>query len=384
MLKQAQDRTGELQRQLQAEDVDLVLLTDEDSIAYYGGFWGYLGVEFGRPTMMIIPNGSDPIVITPLMEMEMVAEMTWVTDIRPWEDFGDNGWAQILGQCLTQRGVRIGWEPLRCPALVSSYLSEMKGQIQLKDISKVIGSQRMIKSPQEIAVMRQAGEIAVAMVQGSREAMGQGVPEYEIALAVINAGTRKAAGFLTDKGWEAFVSPMIHNLQIMQSGHATSKVHRRANTRTLEQGDPVYLCFCNMAAFKQYKLGFDRQFFIGYADDEMARTYEITVAAQQAALAQIRPGAVAEDVAEAANAVYAEAGFTAGYRTGRSIGVSYLEAPELKIGDQTILKPGMTFAVDGGITVENRYGARIGDSIVVTEDGFDYLTNYPRDLMIIG
>ena len=54
---------------------------------------------------------------------------------------------------------------------------------------------------------------------------------YEVitaALAIIDAGTRKAAGFLTARGWEAFVSPMIHNLQIMQSGRDTSMVHRRA------------------------------------------------------------------------------------------------------------------------------------------------------------
>ena len=78
--------------------------------------------------------------------------------------------------------------------------------------------------------------------------------------AVIDAGTRKAAGFLSDKGWERFVSPMIHNLQIMQSGVETSMVHRRANVRRYKKFDPVYFCFCNMAQFKQYKLGFDRMF----------------------------------------------------------------------------------------------------------------------------
>ena len=55
----------------------------------------------------------------------------------------------------------------------------------------------------------------------------------------------------------------------------------------------------------------------------------------------------------------------------------------LKAGDKTILRPGMTFAVDGGISVDGVCGGRIGDSIVVTEDGCDYLTDYRRELLVV-
>ena len=93
---------------------------------------------------------------------------------------------------------------------------------------------------------------------------------------------------------------------------------------------------------------------------------------------------LAESVAAAANEIYRARGYKTGYRTGRSIGLSYLEAPELKQGDRTILRAGMTFAVDGGISVDGVLGGRIGDSIVVTESGFDYLTDYPREIMLAG
>ena len=105
----------------------------------------------------------------------------------------------------------------------------------------------MIKSAEEIGIMRQAGQVALAMVEGGKSAMAQGVQEYQVALAAWG-GTRRAADFLTDTA-EAFVSPMIHNLQIVQSGPHTAMVHRRASTRRLERGDPVYMCFCNMAKF---------------------------------------------------------------------------------------------------------------------------------------
>jgi Xaa-Pro aminopeptidase len=220
------------------------------------------------------------------------------------------------------------------------------------------------------------------MMAAAHGSLTVGAQEYESALAVVDAGSRKAASFLTDKGWDRFVSPMIHNLQILQSGKDTSMVHRRASVRRYELADPVYFCFCNMAQFKQYKLGFDRMFHVGKVKDDAARVQEAAIAAQQAAIASIRPGIQAQDVAAAANAVYAERGYQTGYRTGRSIGVAYLEAPELKTGDTTILQAGMTFAVDGGISIDGVTAGRIGDSIVVTETGFEYITDYPRELLV--
>ena len=101
------------------------------------------------------------------------------------------------------------------------------------------------------------------------------------------------------------------------------------------------------------------------------------------AIAAIRPGVSAESVAEAANEVYRERGYETGYRTGRSIGMAYLEAPELKTGDNTLLQSGMTFAVDGGISVDGHLGGRIGDSIVVTDAGAEYLTEYRREILLV-
>jgi Xaa-Pro aminopeptidase len=385
MVPQMKERTAELQARLRDAGVDLAVLTDEDSIAYYGGFWGYLGVEFGRPTFMLVPRDGAPTVITPLMESEMVGDMTWVDDVRPWQDAGDDRWDAVLGRALDQHGATasFGWERLKVPPLVLDFLDRQVGRTRFADITRLIGDMRVIKSPEEIEIMRQAGQVAIAMVEAGKAALGEGVPEYEVALAVLAGGTRRAAAFLSDEGWEHFISPTVHNLQILQSGRDTSKVHRRSNLRRLERGDPVYMCFCGMVNFKQYKLGFDREFFIGSAADELARIYETTVAAQLAALAAIRPGVAANEVHEAANEVYRAAGFAPGYRTGRAVGCSFLEQPELKEGDTTPLRAGMTFAVDGGITVPRTFGGRVGDSIVVTDDGFEMLTPYPKDLCIV-
>lgn len=377
-------RVLDFQARIRDQNVVLALLTDEDSIAYLAGFWGYLGVEFGRPTMLLVPSEGDCSIITPLMEADMVGRMTWIEDILPWQDGDQDNWQQVLSRRMgPDRKMKIGIELLKLPALVRTHLDAEFGSAEFLDVSASLGAMRMIKGAEEIAVMHQAGQIAIAMVEGGKAALGTGVPEYEVALAVIAAGTRKAAGFLTDAGLESFVSPTVHNLQILQSGAHTSLVHRRSSVRLLEHGDPVYMCFCGMVNFKQYKLGFDREFFIGEASSAQESAYDVTLAAQAAALAEIRPGAVAEDVHAASCEVYRSAGYDVGYRTGRAIGMSNLEAPELKSGDRTILKAGMAFAVDGGITVPEKFGTRVGDSIVVTDDGYEELTPYSKDLCII-
>ncbi len=384
MLDQARNRTIEFQSRLRDAGIDLAIVTDESSIAYLAGFWGYLSVEFGRPTFLLVRPDSAPQVITPLMESEMVSAMTWVEDVVTWEDAGERRWEKVLAAAIGANPGRIGVERAALPPIVRNWFDDQLPGIELHDIAPLLGALRMVKSAEEIEVMKQAGQIAGAMMQAAEDALAEGAPEYEAALAVINAGTRKAAGFLTAKGWEAFISPMIHNLQIMQSGRDTSMVHRRASVKALQKGDPVYFCFCNMAQFKQYKLGFDRMFFIKEVSDEAAEVQQAAIDAQQAAIAAMRPGVTAESVAEAADEVYRERGYATGYRTGRSIGMAYLESPELKHGDKTVLQAGMTFAVDGGISVDGRLGGRIGDSVAVTASGTEYITEYPRKILTVN
>lgn len=378
-----QARTRALQAKLAQSGIDLAILTDPDSIVYFAGYWNYLGIEFGRPTLVTVPRSGEPTIITPLMESEMCRVMSWISDVRPWSDGIDGEWAGALERYLSaSRFASVAFEKQTIHPSVSRRLKPMIEGLKRSDLGPLTSRIRMRKSAAEIEIMRGAGKVAIAMVEGAKSAIGEGVPEYEVALAVIAAGTRQAAALLDDPR-DRFLSPTIYNLQITQSGRDTCMVHRRSATKRIAKGDPIYLCFCGIANFGNYKLGFDREFFVGSVTDEQARVYEAAVKAQQAALAAIRPGAVCEDVNRAAEELYREAGFGPSYRTGRAVGCSFIEPPELKRGDKTVLEPGMTFAVDGGITVEGKFGGRVGDSIVVTETGFEYFTPYPRELTVL-
>jgi Xaa-Pro aminopeptidase len=374
----------EFQRRIADEKIDMAFIEDADNIYYLSGYWGYLAMDFGRPTILIVPQSGSPTIITPGLEAEMARAMTWIEDIREWTDGVGGGWVAHLQDLLGGlKSKRIGILRNKThPMILECLQREFPGAV-LIDISDTLGEMRMVKSHEEIAVLLQAGQVAVAMCEAGVKAIAEGVPEYEVALVVIAGGTRKAAEFLSEEGADRLFSPLIYNLQILQSGHDLSMVHRRSTVRRIQRGDPVYMCFCGIANFKQFKLGFDREYFVGTVSDKHAKLYEIALKAQAAALEMIRPGVPSEEVHAAALEVYQKAGFGICYRSGRGIGYSFLEKPEFKEGDKTPLKAGMTFAVDGAITIPGEFGARVGDSIVVTESGFDYLTPYPKELRIL-
>ena len=380
-----QGRTEELQRRMADEGIDLVLLTNADSVYYYTAYWGDLGLEFGRPTIVAVAAGGDVTLITAESESLMARAMTWVEDLDTYSDGVGNEWRDPLDRVMGSRAGRstVAVERDDIPAMVSDYLRSAHGVSDAVDATPVIARMRMVKSAQELDMIRQAGQVAIAMGEGGRAVIAEGVPEYEVSLACIAAGTRKAAEIIGGEDGHSLMSPMIHNLQVLQSGHFTSYTHLHPTVRRIRRGDPVYMCFCPIAHFKQFKLGYDREYFVGEVKDEIVRIYETAVAAQAAAIAAMRPGAIAEEVHGAAVEVYRAAGFSPSYRTGRAIGYSSLERPELKFGDRTKLEPGMVFAVDGGVTVPDVFGARVGDTVIVTETGTEIATESPKDLTIL-
>ena len=135
-----------------------------------------------------------------------------------------------------------------------------------------------------------------------------------------------------------------------------------------------------MTNFHRFKLGFDRTFWIGEVGDKsQLAVYEVAVASQKAALEVLRAGVTAESVHAEYAEVIQSAGYEFPFRCGRATGFSFLEGPELITGDKTILRPGMVLAVDGSVSVET-FRAQVGDSVIVTEDGFETLTHHSKAL----
>ncbi|MDA7424344.1 M24 family metallopeptidase [Thalassococcus lentus] len=370
-------RMSEFCAQLDAEGIDVALITDDDNVYYLTGYYDYLHMEFGRPTILVVTSFGTSLLITPSIDLNTAEHAAHVDRIAPWNDGDGAEWRAELPGVLSGT---VAIEPDAMPPLVRRYVdAQLTGQA-VRNVSGILAKMRMIKSPEELRIARHAGQVANAMMMAGREAIGDGVAEYEVALATARAGTRKAAQLLADHYTDAEMSPNTHFLQIMASGDTITRTHHRATNRIMRHGEPVFLCFCGMTNFHRFKLGFDRTFWIGEEPDPaQAKVYEVAVASQKAALDALRPGVAAQSVHAAYAEVIQGAGYDYPFRCGRSTGFSFLEAPQLVTGDTTILQPGMVFAVDGSVSVPD-FRAQVGDSFIITEDGWEPLTDHPKSI----
>ena len=136
-----------------------------------------------------------------------------------------------------------------------------------------------------------------------------------------------------------------------------------------------------MTNFHRFKLGFDRIFWVEeIIDNNQIKAFEVAVKSQQAALSVLGPGVTAEEV----HAAYADAIQSEGYpyptfRCGRGTGFSFLEEPQLVVGNKTVLQPGMVFAVDGGSSAKDFRG-QVGDSFIITKDGYEQITHHSKEI----
>lgn len=364
---------------LENAGIDVALITDDDNVYYLTGYHDYLHMEFGRPTILIVTREGESLLITPVIDLNAARADARVDRIATWNDGDGAEWRAELPAALRGAG-RVAIEPNHMPPIVRAYLDEVVDTARIANVTPILSHMRMIKSPEELQLARHAGEVAMAMMDASRAAMGHGVPEYEVALSAAQAGTRKAAALLEAHYQVDDMSPNVHFLQIMASGEAVTKTHHRASTRVMRLGEPVFMCFCGMTNFHRFKLGFDRTFWLGeMRDRSQAALYELAVASQAAALAEVRAGVTAESVHAAYADVIQSAGHAYPFRCGRATGFSFLEHPQLVTGDKTVLEPGMVLAVDGSVTGET-FRAQVGDSVIVTETGYEPITHHPKAL----
>jgi Xaa-Pro dipeptidase len=230
-------------------------------------------------------------------------------------------------------------------------------------------------------ISRRSKPSRISPNRAARATIADGVPEFEVALATTAAGTRAAAALLAEHYQDHRMSPRMHFLQIMASGREITMPHHRASTRIMRRGEPVFMCFCGMTNFHRFKLAFDRTFWIEeIADPSQAAVYQVAVDSQAAALEKLSPGVLAEEIHAAYAEVIQSAGYDYPFRCGRATGFSFLEAPQLVFGDKTALKPGMVLAVDGSVTAAGSFRAQVGDSFIVTEDGYEQITDHAKAL----
>lgn len=376
-------RADRLRQLMGREGIDGMVLMEPEHIYYLAGFWGY---GTSRRVVAVIPQEGSCALISPCIEAAYARSSTWMEEVVEYSEWPQEGLSEdvveTLSEVLREKGLEdkvVGLEESFVPVALQRRLAERLPRARWVNGRGLLEEMRLIKGPEEIEIMRQTGRVAAAEMKAAAEAIQEGVYEYEINIAVIAAGTRAAARFLGPS--ECLISPVINGVQVLVSGGERADwVHGRASTHRLRRGDLVALCFCDTAHFRGYHLGFDRPVIVGgEATVEQRRLLDAALEAHDAALASIRPGVEARDLDRQANRILEARGYLAYrlHRTGRGVGVGYAEKPELRSSDRTALAPGMTFTVEPGIYVPGLGAARFGETVAVTETGYEMLTDYP-------
>lgn len=236
--------------------------------------------------------------------------------------------------------------------------------------SDAVDDARAIKDDEERALMRAASAANDAAMGRFRELVREGITEAEVAAQL--------EGIYRDLGAQG------HSFApIVSFGANAADPHHEPDGARLAKGDVVL--FDVGCRKDEYCSDMTRTFFFGEPDDERRRVYEAVRQANEAGKAAVRPGARFCDIDAAARKVIEDAGFGPYFthRLGHQIGLDVHEPGDVSSANEAQVQPGMCFSIEPGIYLPGRFGVRIEDLVIVTDDGCEVLNSYPRDLAIL-
>jgi len=244
---------------------------------------------------------------------------------------------------------------------------EALGNVDSQIAPDLVKNMRKIKDKNEINLMRRAGELADLGMQVIKDFLMEGVKEYEVAA--------EAAYAMRKNGAEALAFPFI-----VVSGPRAAYPHGGVTDRKLRKGDFVTI---DMGAeYKHYKTDITRTFIIGEPTEKMKTIYETVLKANLAALDMIKPGVPGNEIHNKAAKIIAEAGFGEFFNhgLGHGVGLDVHEGPGLSTRSKDLLMTGNVVTDEPGIYIRGYGGVRIEDTILVTENGAERLTLFPKDI----
>lgn len=372
------DRIGKAYQIMARSNLDALLLTRAENLFYFTGFWGAAPI---RLLSLLLQNGQDPLLILPKLEEDYARSASWVTHFCSYVEFIPGGEPEdptkLIRDILVQRRLgngRIGLELDALPVNVFHRLSGRLPDVRWGDATSVVMEMRQIKSPEEIAKVREASHLVDRKVAAAVDLIRPGVSELELGIRVAYEAALEQS-FL--------ISPYNAGVPVVATGARSALPHGRASTAVVEEGDLLVIDLCAIAFYQAYHAGFTRTFSVGEPSSRQQEIYRIVLDANVEAINAVRPGATAASIDRAARDVITKAGygdyFT--HRTGRSVGLDVGEPPYLRQDDQTLLQPGMTIVIEPGIYLPGYGGVRVEDTVLVTDGGHERLTQYPSELI---
>ena len=389
-------RILKVQAELVRQKFDGLVVIKPENLRYLSGVWGYSArTEYAMPrrlVALVVPQRGEPTLIAPKIEYLFAQRRSWISDVRhhvewsrPDQVFGG---LALLNIVLAEKGLvgrRLGLELGFVSAKLHGYFLADFPTTKFEDASDVIADIRMIKTPEEIRIMRIGGKMAVNEFEVEARAIRAGVREYEIARLGRDEATRQAAVIADAIHAEIPLEhPLVDGIQIVTSGPRLDMPHALASTREIREGDIVLLDFCRVPQLDAYRLGFARNVSLRHLNKDEADMFAVCGEAYRQAVALLKPGLPAETPDLVARDILDKAGFgdTFVHRTGRGVGLEGVERPEIGAGDKTPLQPGMVITIEPSIYLPG-FAAHVEDTFLITPDGCECLTECPREVRTI-
>jgi Xaa-Pro aminopeptidase len=363
------DFAGRLERaaaQAAGAGVTGVLVTPGPDLVYLTGYAPIAITE--RITMLAVQASRPPAMIVPVLERPgaEAAASTAGLALHDWAD-GDDAYAASAA-LLDPRG-----RYAISDAAWAMHVLGLQGALpesRYVSMTDALPMLRAVKDAAEIARLAAAGAAVDASFEDIAAGLFAGRRESEIAADL--------AGFVRTHGHSQV------DFTVVASGPNGANPHHDVSERTVEEGDMVVLDFGGLR--DGYASDITRTVHVGAPTDEEREVYDVVRRAQQAAFEAVRPGVACQEVDRAARRVIADAGYGEHFvhRVGHGIGLSIHEPPYMVEGETRAIEPGMCFSVEPGIYLPGRFGVRIEDIVVATEDGGRRLNGASRDLRIVG
>jgi Xaa-Pro aminopeptidase len=248
------------------------------------------------------------------------------------------------------------------------------------DMSDLISSMRVVKSPAEVSLIRESGKWANLAVSLMQDYMHEGVWDVEVELAATSEACtimKKTLGSdYTPKRSIYPVSAVFRG----QVGEMSAIPHAMATKRMIKKGD-VIIAEAGVDV-GGYTCELERTMIVGKPSEKQKKYFDAMVKAQDAAFNAFKPGAKCSDIDHASINAFKKAGLISlvKHHTGHGLGLEGHEPPWLDVGNSELLRAGMVVSCEPGIYETGYAGFRHSDTVLVTDDGMELLTYYPRNI----
>ena len=371
--REYEERLKGLREIIFKDNLDAVILTSMQNIAYYSGF---LYCSFGRPYACIVTSNKNIVVSANIDAGQpwrrCFGENLIYTD---WER--DNYLKAIIS--ILKNVKRVGFENDHLTLERHKNLKNILGNPEIIDIAPSVMLKRMIKSDEEINLITSGAKIADIGGAALVKEIKVGASEMDIAMVGRDAMEKAIVKFHPN-------SELRDTWVWFQSGINTDGAHNPVTTRKLEHGDILSLNTFPMIS--GYYTALERTLFVGAADDASLKAWEANVKVHKRGIELIKPGAKCSEITAELNELFAELGYlqfrTFGY--GHSFGVLshyYGREGKLELREdvETVLEPNMVVSMEPMILIpDGKPGAggyREHDILVIKENGAEDITKFP-------